>query len=969
MDFHVLGPVEVLAGGRPAAIGEPRQRAVLAVLLLEAGRPVSRDTLIDRVWGEAAPPQARRSLYAHIARLRRALARAGGPGAAPLTRATGGYRLDVGPDQVDVLRFRDLLARSREAGRPGADRAATLRAALALWRGDPLAGVAGSWADRMRDTLRQDHEQAVVAWAHAELELGAAAVVLAPLTELVEERPLLEPAAAALILALHAAGRSADALDRFDRTRRLLRDELGIDPGPELRAAHRTVLRGEPPAPAAGPVPAGLPADVTAFTGRADELAACDRLLAAAGAGPLTICLTGTAGVGKTALAVRWAHRVRDRFPDGQLYLNLRGYDPEQPVAPIDALGTLLTPLAGAGQPIPAGLDARAAHYRTLLAGRRMLIVLDNASTVAQLRHLLPGAAGCLVLITSRDSLAGLVSVNGAHRIVLDLLPAGDAARLLRHLVGVRVDREPRAAARLAEQCAGLPLALRIAAELAATRPATGLAALTRELTEQQRRLDLLSDGADPHAAVSAVFSWSLRHLPASAVRLFTLLGLHPGPHPDPYAAAALAGAGLLDVRRDLAVLLRAHLLQLTGPDRYGLHDLLRAYAVRLAADPPAGTDPDAAVTRLLDHYLAAAAAAMRILYPGEAGRRPAIPESATPAPEIADAVAARRWLRRELPNLAAVAAHAAAHDRPVPAVRASALLYRYLDGDDHTAAVTIHSSARAAAGALGDAAAEAYALNALAHLNGLAGRPEIAVEQLEQARRLSERAGDELGQARALGNLAGVDEQQARYADAAARYEQAMLRYRRLGDLTGEAHALTRLASVGARLGRDRQAREHAELALTLHRRAGHTFGEAWALNSLGEIEARSGHHARSADRHRRALTLFRVLGHRSSQAETLDRLAACETRLGRYEQARDHHRQALELFRALGDRIGQASARNGMAAALAAAGTRETGPGEVPGPVTADQQGRIEEASSWARLPTQETACPAGIVPTKLP
>ncbi|MFC7529951.1 BTAD domain-containing putative transcriptional regulator [Actinoplanes sp. GCM10030250] len=958
MQFRVLGPVEVLAGGRAAAIGEPRQRAVLAALLLEAGRPVSRDTLIDRVWGDAAPSQARRSLYAYIARLRRALDEVAGPGETghPLVRAPGGYLLDAGAEQVDVLAFRGLLTRSRAPGLPGEARAALLREVLALWRGEPLAGVGGAWARRMRESLRQDHVQATVAWAHAEITLGRAESVLVPLTELAGERPMLEPAAAALVLALHATGRAADALDRFDRTRRLLRDELGVDPGPDLRAAHQSVLRDEPPMPSraapapfppaaqtAAPVPAQtavpaqpavpvqvavpaeLPADVAAFTGRTGEIAEFDRLLDdAAGQAPLIICVTGTAGAGKTALAVHWAHRVRERFPDGQLYVNLRGYDPEQPVTPLGALGALLASIAGTGQPVPAGVDERAAHYRTRLAGRRMLIVLDNASAVEQLRHLLPGTTGCAVIVTSRDSLAGLVSVNGARRVALGLLPAVDAARLLGQLVGARVDREPEAAALLAEQCARLPLALRVAAELAAARPATGLATLTGELAEQQRRLDLLSDGEDPRAAVSAVFSWSLRHLRTAAVRLFTLIGLHPGADLDAYAAAALAGCTLAEAHRSLSALVRAHLIHPAGADRYGLHDLLRAYAVRLAGEQPGAP---AALTRLLDHYLAGASAAMQVLYPGEADRRPAIPPPGTPMPVITGVVAARGWLRTELPNLAAAAVHAASHHHPHHAVQASALLYRYLDGGDHGTAVTIHSSARTAARLLGDTAAEAYALNALAHLDALAGHPAEARSHLELARRLAAKAGDERGQARALGNLAALDEQQARYAAAATRYEQALLRYRRLGDLIGEAHALTRLASVGARLGRERQSRDHAELALTLHRKAGHTFGEAWAYNSLGEIEALAGRYGASAARHRQALSLFRELGHRSSQAETMDSLGACETRLGRYERARDHHGQALELFRALGDRRGQASALNGLGEALLAAGR----PGEA--------------------------------------
>ncbi|WP_220145310.1 AfsR/SARP family transcriptional regulator [Actinoplanes hulinensis] len=892
MEFRVLGPVEVLVEGRPVPAGEPRQRAVLAVLLLEAGRPVTLDTLIDRVWGETAPPGARRSVYAYVARLRRVL---GAADDQPLIRTSGGYLLDADPQQVDVLWFRTLLARG-EAG-----------AALDLWRGEPLTGVNGPWADRMRRTLRHEHADAVVAWAHAEIRAGRVETVLMPLSDLAEERPTFEPAGEALIRALHAAGRPADALVRYDRIRRLLRDELGADPGPALRAAHQAVLRNEGIA-VTRPVPAQLPGDVPAFTGRAAELAELDRT------GSPIVCLTGTPGAGKTALAVHWAHRARDRFPDGQLYVNLRGFDPEQPVTPLEALGILLASVLPHGRAAPAGLDERAAQYRTELAGHRMLVVLDNAATVEQVRHLLPGAPTCAVLVTSRDSLAGLVSVHGARRIPLGVLTAPDAAGLLRELVGERVTREPAAAATLVEQCARLPLALRIAAELAASRPDATLRALTTELAGQ-RRLDLLSDSGDPRAAVRAVFSWSLRHLPAAAVDLFALLGLHPGPWIDALAAAALSGR---PVREPLAALTRAHLIHRVADDRYGLHDLLRAYAAERAADGPA------ALARLHDHYLGAASAAMQVLYPGEAGRRP--PVTATgPVPDVAGPEAARDWLHTELPNLTAVAAHAAAHGAPAVTVRLAAILYRYLDGDQHSAAVVVFETARAAARDLGDEPGEAYALNALAYTYAQEGRHPVAIERLEEALRLSSRAGDEVGEARALGNLAMIEEQLGRYESAAQRFEQALHRFRRLGDRTGEAHVRTRLASVEARLGHVGTARGHAERALAMHRRSGHRFGEAWALNSLSEVESHRGRHAAAADGHRQALALFRELGHRSSQAWTLDSLGVGERRLGRFGRAREHHRQALEIFDDLGERFGQASALNGLGETYDACGDRK--------------------------------------------
>jgi len=408
-------------------------------------------------------------------------------------------------------------------------------------------------------------------------------------------------------------------------------------------------------------VPAQLPADVDLFTGRAGELAELDRLLtvtppqtgapdAVGGASTAVVisAVSGTAGVGKTALALRWAHRVRAGFPDGQLYVNLRGYDPDQPVSPADALARFLRALGVAGADIPLEVDERAASYRSLLDGQRILIVLDNAATVEQVRPLLPGTPSALVVVTSRDALAGLVARDGARRLDLDLLPPQDAVALLGALIEERVAAEPDAAAALAGQCARLPLALRIAAELAATRPTTPLATLVAELADEQRRLELLDAGGDPRTAVRAVFSWSYLHLPAEAAWAFRLLGPHPGPDLDPYATAALTHTTMEQAQHLLNVLARAHLIGPTGPGRYGMHDLLRAYAIDLTSTEDAENERRAALTRLFDHYLATACAAMDTLHPADAHRRPRIPPPATAAPPVANPVVARAWLDAE---------------------------------------------------------------------------------------------------------------------------------------------------------------------------------------------------------------------------------------------------------------------------------------------------------------------------------
>jgi DNA-binding SARP family transcriptional activator len=626
MEVRLLGPVEVWAVSGPVEVGPPRQCAVLAALAADAGQPVPVDALVRRVWGDDPPERARRTLHTYVARIRRVVQQARPPGDHPagVLRQTAGYLLDVDPDRVDLHRFRRLVMQARALDPGDGRRLTLLREAVELWRGQPLAGVTGEWADRMRQAWRQLYLDAVVCWADAELSGGDPAAVVGLVGQLTGEHPLAEPLAAALLRALAATGRGAEALDRFAALRRLLADALGSEPGPELQAVHQAILRGELTPPRATnhappqPVPAQLPAGVPAFTGRHAELAALDTLLAgtgrhrdaaagpAAGAPPpgsaLTCAISGTAGVGKTALALHWAHRVRARFPDGQLYLDLRGYDADQPVDPAEALARCLLALGVREGDIPRGLDERAARYRTELTGRRMLIVLDNAEAVEQVRPLLPGTPSCLVVVTSRDSLGGLVALHGAHRLDLDLLPLPDTLTLLRRLIGSdRVDAAPGAAVTLANRCARLPLALRVAAELALGRTGASLAELVAELDDEQQRLDALDPGGDPRAAVRTVFSWSYQRLPAYAGRAFQLLGQHSGPEFDAAVASALTGTGHREAARTLRLLARSHLIHPIGGGRYAMHDLLRAYARSLAPDrDPA--DRRGTVTRLLDH-------------------------------------------------------------------------------------------------------------------------------------------------------------------------------------------------------------------------------------------------------------------------------------------------------------------------------------------------------------------------------
>ena len=669
-------------------------------------------------------------------------------------------------------------------------------------------------------------------------------------------------------------------------------------------------------------VPAQLPADVDVFTGRAEELAELDRLLTAAptqtdatdaaGGGSTSVVISavsGTAGVGKTALALRWAHRVRGEFPDGQLYLDLRGYDPDQPLSPGYALAGFLRALGVAGADIPPEVEERAAAYRSLLDGRRMLVVLDNASSVEQVRPLLPGTPSTLVMVTSRDALAGLVARHGARR--LDLLPPEDAVTLLGRLIGDRVAAEPDAAVTLAGQCAWLPLALRIAA----TRPTTALAQLVAELADEQRRLELLDAGGDPRTAVRAVFSWSYRHLPDEAARAFQLLGLHPGPDLDLYAAAALTHTGLERAQHLLDLLTRAHLIGPTGPGRYGMHDLLRAYATHLATHGDTGEDSEverrATLTRLFDHYLATAAAAMDTLHPAERGRRPRVPPTGTPTPPVPDPSAAQAWLDAERLTLTSVCAHTTARGWPGHTTGLSRTLFRYLEvGAHYLSAVAIHTHALRVARDAGDPADEAHALTNLGAIYWRQGRYQQAAEHHQQALTLSREIGDQAGEATALGNLGLVYRWQGRYQQDAEHHQQALTLFREIGDQVGEAHALDNLGLVYRRQGYYPQAAEHHQQALTLTREIGDQAGEADALDNLGTVYQRQGYYQQATEHHQQALTLFREIGHRAGEARALGNLGLVYRRQGRYQQATEHHQQALTLAREIGHRVGEAGA-----------------------------------------------------------
>jgi len=938
MWFGLLGPLLVRDGER-AVIGVRggRLRVLLAALLVQTGSVVSADALAEVVWDGVPPDGAVTTLRSHVLRLRRALGPAAG--SRVLTRYPG-YLIEASEQEVDLLRFGSLTREGGAAVRAGQWRRAweMLTEGLGLWRGEPLADVPSEVLRREQlPGLQRLWLQAVEWRVDAGLHLGRHADLVAGLQSLTAAHPLRERFVGQLMLALVRCGRQAEALEAYQSAREVLVSELGTEPGTELRELHERILAADPalavPEPTAlrsqrlaGVVPRELPGPVAGFAGRAGELAALTGLLDRSAEGmPSAVVISaigGTAGVGKTALAVQWAHQAADRFPDGQLYVNLRGYDPDRPMPASDALAGFLRALGVGGQDIPAEEDERAARYRTLLASKNMLIVLDNARSVEQVRPLLPGAPTCAVVVTSRDSLAGLVARHGATRLELDLLPAEDAVGLLRDLIGQRVDDEPDAAGTLAGQCCRLPLALRVAAELAIARPAVPLAELAGELTDQQRRLDLLDVGGDPRTAVRAVFSWSYRHLDAGAAQAFRLVSLHPGADVDPHAVAALTGAGLEEARRVLDALAQAHLIQPARPGRYGMHDLLRAYARELAGQD--GQDEqDAALTRLFDHYLHAAAMAIDALYPAERRRSPRIPPPGTPGPPVAEPAAARAWLDAERATLVAVTVHAAGNGWPAHATRLSDTLFRYLDAGGHyPEAITINSHARAAAQRAGDRAAEAGALNRLGGVYRRQSRYQDATDELRRALTLFTQTDDRAGQANALHNLGVIHHYQGRYQEAIDLHRQALALYREVGDQVGKARALGELGSNEALQGHYDLAARHHRQALAIAAEIGAPQIECVALNNLGSVGLRQGRYRQAAGHLQRALDLYRNLGYRAGEADVLARIGEVWLRQGHPEEATSHLREALDLYRELGSPSGEADALNSLGEVLAATG-----------------------------------------------
>jgi DNA-binding SARP family transcriptional activator/Tfp pilus assembly protein PilF len=825
-----------------------------------------------------------------------------------------GYFVDgsrVGTDVIDAER----LIRDGQRDDDPVRAAQLLEAALALWRGRPMTELAGlRWFDEQVRRLDQLLLRARRALVDARLVAGEHEELLPDLVDMCAEQPFDEQLHAQLMRALYRSGRQADALETYRRLRRVLRDEVGVEPGEPLNDLHAAILRHDPAvaapaAPSGGPatamVPAQLPMAVATFTGRRRELDILDTLVRARDKSTVAIsALSGMAGVGKTALGLYWAHRVANRFPDGQLYVNLRGFDPSGVVVdPAEALSGFLNALGVAADRVPAELPAQAALYRSLLAGKRMLILLDNARTVAQVRPLLPGAPGCLVLVTSRDQLGPLVAIDGAYPLNVALLSPVEARELLdRRLGRDRTSAEPAATDEIVTQCAGLPLALAIAAARAATRPALPLARLADELGAGESGLDAFV-GADPAADVRAVFSWSYRALSDGAARLFRLLSLHPGPDIGGPAAASLCAL----TRRQAAPLLRelveASLLTEHVPDRYSFHDLLRVFAAELSAGEDREPDRMAATRRILDHYLQTAYAGAALLSANRGAIALAEAAPGTDPEELSGHDDAMDWFTAELPGLTATVRHAAQtgfHRHTWQLAWAmSVVLLRQGRWNDHETLLTI---AVDAAERLGDRAARAQATHCLGLGYARAGRFDDAEPVLRRALDLFEQVGDRVNQARVHSALVWSAETRGDLPAALRLAQQGLALYQSAGHATGHAEALGDVGWIHALIGDYAEALTCCEQALVMHHQLGHREAEAATWDSLGYIHRRIGDHRRAVTDYQRAIEIHADLGDRYNRAVATESLGDVHHDAGDSEAADRTWRAALAILDHIG-------------------------------------------------------------------
>jgi len=899
---EILGPLAVRDDTTAIAVRRPKLRTLLGLLALHAGRAVPIDEIVTALWGEAAPRSAPSQVQVYVTQLRQLVEPGRDPGSPSdrVVHSSEGYRLRIDDDESDAAEFRQAVSRAAKARAQG-DRDAAARSyaeALDTWRGPVLADVPVLGDHPEAVALARQRIDAALAFADLAADRDAHARAAGWLQELAHDEPLHEALAARLMLALTATGEQAAALALFDRIRARLDEELGVGPGADLREAHLRVLRQQ----SGAPVPAQLPLGIRGFTGRHAALTELDGLLDSGYDLPSAVVISavsGTAGVGKTTLAVHWGHRVAQRFPDGQLYIDLRGFDPGgQITTPAEAIRGFLDALGVTPERVPSSIDAQAALYRSLLAGKRVLVVLDNARDSDQVRPLLPGTATAFTIVTSRDRLGGLVATHAARPLGLDVLSAAEARHLLASRLGHdRVAAEPGAVDAIVAACAHLPLALAIAAARA-QQSGEPLATVARQLAA--RRLDVL-DAGDPASRIRAVLSWSFSALTPPGARLFRLLGLHPGPDIDVAAAASLAGVPEAEAGRLLAELVDANLLTEHVDGRFRFHDLLRAYAVDTLAAEESEVERQAATRRMLDYYV-------HTLYAAEKRINPQLDPIPLPTRAPAEGVRpgqpgdnteALAWCTAEQAALLRLLRLAAQTGFDTHAWQLAWTLDTVITRrGSRTYLAEIWQIAARAAERLGEPVAQSQAHQGLAHAYLLLGEHDKASAELQRSLERAVETGDTNAVAFTHRLIAQVHWRRGDLP-LALHHGQLMLALLRDGD--DPQHLAIALNAVGwyhALLGDHAAAIAHCEEGLGLCRQIGNQLGQARTHDTLGYAYHHLGEHARAVDNFREALVLFRALGDRYSEADTLSHLAETYLSLGDTGRAQASWRSALEIL-----------------------------------------------------------------------
>ncbi|GLX01102.1 AfsR/SARP family transcriptional regulator [Microtetraspora sp. NBRC 16547] len=952
--FAILGPVLAWRDGIELDLGTPLQRSILAMLLLREGHPVTPDEMIDGIWGEEAPPRALGALRTYVSRLRTVLEPDRSPRTRPelLTSVGRGYALILGASGLDLADFERHAASAEAARQTGRtrDAAEALREALALWSGEPLAGAVGPYAERQRDRLAERRMGALETLMDLDLELGRHADVVSELVALTADHPLRERLRAQLMLAYYRCGRQADALSVFTETRQALIDELGIEPGADLAALHRRILVADPalsftgqtagggtgaegatgstgaastkPGPAVEmPRPAQLPAAVTDFTGRG---ALVNRLLAflAEDEGVPVAAMSGIGGVGKTALAVHVAHLAHDLFPDGQLYADLRGYGTE-PTPPETALVAFLRALGIPVDVIPDGLAERSALFRSLLAERRMLVLLDNARDAEQVEHLLPGSAGCAAIITSRGKLADLPS---ARLVDLDVLEPDEALSLFSAVAGRdRVRAERAAAMDVVAACGFLPLAVRIVAARLAARPSWTVASLVPRLADERRRLDELKIG---NLAVSATFALGYGQLDPRQARAFRLLSLPTGSD-----ISTLAAAAVLDLRPGpaedlLESLVDASLLEAPAPGRYRFHDLLKLFARGQAEDTEEPAERMAALRRLLGFYLASASSAHRLAYEGSA-IADALTDIGMPGHTFSSADESVGWLSVEAEDLfAAIGQAAESESLLLPAADLLLSMEPLLESgtsgrefEQRTGAVL------AAARRAGDRRSETRCRYVLGRVLFGMNRLAEAEREFQEARVLSLESGDHIVLGETYNALAVVAGRLRRHTEALEWFGHATGVYRDVGNPAGEALVLSYSARDHLGLGRVEEAIAASERGLAIFTEIGSGAGMARARYHLGIVLSYVGRLNEAVVHHAECLNFFRASNQRVWEQRVCYRLAATFIAAGRFAEASRHAEQALTVSREITHPYGEAQSLTALGKALRGMGEKARG------------------------------------------